>query len=374
MEEFDRVLGGGIVPSSLVLIGGEPGIGKSTLILQIASAFKKKTLYISGEESGSQIKMRLERLGLIGENIHYLSETHIESICATIAHEKPELVIIDSVQTVYSDATAAEAGSLTQVRLAAVKFLETAKNSRTAILLIGHITKEGVVAGPKTLEHLVDTVAYLEGDRYHTYRILRTIKNRFGSTSEIGVFEMTSMGLMPVENPSLLFVELRNQKIPGTVLAPILEGTRIFMAEVQALVTKISFGYPQRKSQGFDSQRLSLLIAVLQKRAHLPLSEYDIHVNVAGGLKISEPACDLPVSLAIATAFKNISLSPDIAVFGEIGLGGEIRKVNQTEKRISEAKKLGFKKIIMPHATTAEQNSCKIITVNTINEAIEKIT
>lgn len=373
IEEFDRVLGGGIVPSSLVLIGGEPGIGKSTLILQVAEKINNSVLYVSGEESGSQIKMRLGRLNLSGKNIQFLGETHLETICATLEAAKPKLAIIDSVQTVYSDQAPSEPGSIAQVRTATVKLLEVAKKTETAIFIIGHITKEGVVAGPKTLEHLVDTVVYLEGERYHEYRILRTIKNRFGSTSEVGVFEMTGLGMQEVKNPSAIFLMDRKNPSSGSIVTPALEGSRIFLAEVQALVTKTSFGYPQRKSLGFDVNRLNLLIAVLQKRAGLPLESFDIHVNIAGGLKITEPALDLAVCLAIISAYKNKIIENTTVAFGEVGLGGEIRAVSQSEKRVQEAEKLGFKKIMMPDISIALKSSCEIIKLHNVKEALEKI-
>lgn len=371
--EFDRVLGGGIVPSSLILIGGEPGIGKSTLILQVAQKIHAPVLYISGEESGSQIKMRLERLGLSGEKISFLGETHIDTVCSTIKKQKPGIAIIDSIQTAYSDAVPSEPGSISQVRTATVKLLETAKQLNTAIFIVGHITKDGIIAGPKTLEHLVDTVIYLEGERYHTYRILRTIKNRFGSTNEVGIFEMKNSGLEEVKNPSAVFLMDRKPETSGSIITPTLEGTRVFLAEVQSLVTKVSYGYPQRRTQGFDAGRLGLLCAVLQKRAQLPLENYDIHVNIAGGLKISEPAADLAVCLAIISAYKNTVLDAAMCACGEIGLGGEIRKVNQMEKRIQECQKLGFKKIIVPHAQISVKSPDEIILVSTINEAMEKI-
>src|SRR3989344_3929003 len=373
IDEFDRVLGGGIVPSSLVLIGGEPGIGKSTLILQIAVKINGPVLYVSGEESGSQIKMRLDRIHSPGKNIKFLGETHLETICATIESVKPKLAIVDSIQTIYSDQAPSEPASIAQVRTATVKLLEVAKKTETAVFIIGHITKEGVVAGPKTLEHLVDTVVYLEGERYHEYRILRTIKNRFGSTSEVGVFEMTGLGMQEVKNPSAIFLMDRKNPTSGSIVTPALEGSRIFLAEVQALVTKTSFGYPQRKSLGFDVNRLNLLVAVLQKRAGLPLEGFDIHVNIAGGLKITEPALDLAVSLAVISAHKNKIIENTVVAFGEVGLGGEIRIVSQAEKRIQEAEKLGFKKIIMPDFSTAVKSSCEIVKVNAIKEAMKKI-
>lgn len=372
IEEFDRVLGGGIVPSSVILIGGEPGIGKSTLILQVASLLKKDVLYISGEESGSQIKMRLDRVSEQENTISFLGETHLESICSTIEKENPALAIVDSIQTIYSEDIPSEPGSVSQVRAATVRLLETAKKSQTAIFIIGHITKEGVVAGPKTLEHLVDTVIYLEGDRFHSYRILRAIKNRFGSTNEVGIFEMAHSGLKEVKNPSALFLTNRNHLASGSIITPALEGSRIFLTEVQALVTKTSFGYPQRKAQGLDVNRLNLLTAVLQKRTHLPLEGYDIHINITGGLKITEPAVDLAVCMAIISAYNNKVLDMNMAAFGEVGLGGEIRRVNQAEKRIQEAEKLGFTKMVMPDMEILHKTQCDLIKLGNIHEIIEK--
>ncbi len=372
IEEFDRVLGGGIVPSSLVLIGGEPGIGKSTLILQVAGKIPGKVLYISGEESGSQIKMRIDRLGLRDNAIQFLGETHLETICATITETKPALAIIDSIQTIYSEDVPSEPGSVAQVRTSTVKLLEISKKTNTAIFIIGHITKEGVVAGPKTLEHLVDTVIYLEGERYHQFRLLRTIKNRFGSTSELGVFEMTNTGMKEVKNPSAIFLMERTSPVSGSIVTAALEGSRIFFAEVQALSSRANFGYPQRKSLGFDTNRLSMLAAVLEKRAGIHLENNDIHLNIAGGLKITEPAVDLAVCLAIVSAYKNIIIDSATIAFGEVGLGGEIRQVGQIEKRVQEAEKLGFKKIIMPRGASA-RTKCEAIQAGTVLEAIEKI-
>lgn len=383
ISEFDRVLGGGIVPGSLVLLGGEPGIGKSTLVLQVAAKLSEicgrsdiphtnLVLYVSGEESGSQIKMRLDRLQLSGRQIKFLGETNIETICATIKELKPRLAIIDSIQTVYSNELPSEAGSVNQVRACAIKLLEVAKKQNITIFLIGHITKEGVVAGPKTLEHLVDTVVYLEGDRHHFFRLLRTVKNRFGETSEVGVFEMQTLGLVEVKNPGAIFLSTEKTIIAGAVTIPTVEGTRIFLAEIQALVSPTPFGYPQRKAAGFDFNRLNLLAAVLTKKAGLNLTNKDIHLNVVGGLKINEPAADLAAALAIASAYKNQAVASDLVAFGEVGLGGEVRAVNLMEKRIKEAAKLGFKKILMPKTTQTIQTNCALVMVGSLPEAIEK--
>ena len=343
--ELDRVLGGGIVPGSLILLGGEPGIGKSTLSLQIANNMKK-SLYISGEESINQIKMRADRLGNANADMLVMHENDIENICATIKKESPEIVIIDSIQTMISNDTSGEPGNVNQVRVCATKLLDSAKQSKSAIVIIGHVTKDGSVAGPKTLEHLVDTVLYIEGDRYYQTRLLRTIKNRFGSTDEVGVFEMNELGLKEVKNPSSAFLEERADDTPGSVVTCLIEGTRPLLIEVQALVNKTSFGYPVRKASGFDLNRLHVLVAVLQKRAGLQLGQYDIHVNVVGGLKAQEPAADLAVCLAIASSFKDKVLGGDLVVFGEVGLGGEVRRVNQSQKRIKECEKLGMQRVV----------------------------
>lgn len=345
LDEVDRVLGGGIVPGSLILLGGEPGIGKSTLILQIAAALPK-TLYCSGEESAEQIKMRMDRLGIAGATISFCSETDVDTIGATIREQKPSLAIVDSIQTMYSSDVESEAGSVAQVRAVTVRLLETAKETGIPVCIIGHVTKEGAVAGPKTLEHLVDTVLYLEGERSHLFRLLRTVKNRFGAVDEVGVFEMREKGLTPVANPAQIFLEAQNTLPSGTAITVAMEGSRPFFVEIQALVTKTHFGFPQRKADGFDTNRLQLLIAVLTQRAKLPLGQYDVYVNVAGGFTITEPAADLAVALAIASALKNTSLPEKTIIFGEVGLGGEVRRVAFDEKRRSEAKRFGYTTII----------------------------
>lgn len=389
IEEVDRVLGGGFVPGSLVLLGGEPGIGKSTLVLQIAERIPKGkkagiceqgVLYISGEESAEQIKLRIDRLGINPQDIHFLGETNIEAICGAIMQYKPSLAIIDSIQMLYSNEVDSEAGSVNQIRASTAKLMEAAKKSSQegqnclapTIIIIGHITKDGAVAGPKTLEHLVDTVLYLEGERYHTYRLLRTVKNRFGSTNEVGVFEMQSRGLMEVKNPSALFMGTHNENLPGSVVTCIMEGTRPFLIEIQALTTTTYFGYPQRKVSGFDLNRLQLLLAVLQKRLNLNFSNKDVYLNVAGGFKIQEPSADLAVCLALVSALKSKPLSGSTVVFGEVGLGGEIRPVSQVDKRIIEATKLGFKKVICPKSKKA--NSSKdIIEAEALAEMAELV-
>ncbi len=369
--ELDRVLGGGIVPGSLILLGGEPGIGKSTLAIQLA-ALVSPTLYISGEESVEQIKLRADRvLGQQGQSIILANETRVESICATIAAQKPQLAIVDSIQTIFSDDIPGEPGNTNQVRACTVKLLEVAKSNRTAIILIGHVTKEGTVAGPKTLEHLVDTVLYLEGDRHHAYRILRTVKNRFGSTDEVGIFAMAEEGLIEVKNPAGTFIQDRGENMPGSIITCLLEGTRPFLIEIQALVNKTVFGYPVRKASGFDLNRLHVLTAVLQKRAGLNLAQYDIHVNVVGGIRASEPAVDLAVALAIASSYKDKALGQDLVVFGEVGLGGEVRSVHHSDKRIKESKTLGMKRVITAtSAKVQDDTGIKIIRVQNIQELI----
>lgn len=349
--EFDRVLGGGIVSGSLVLLGGDPGIGKSTLTLQIGgklAAAGQMVLYVSGEESSAQVKIRFSRLGLTTPNLKFLGETDLDTVIATIEKHRPGLVILDSVQTLNFSEVASEAGSVGQVRAATAKLSSTAKKNKIPIILIGHVTKEGSVAGPRTLEHLVDVVLYLEGDRYHDFRVLRAVKNRFGSTAEVGVFEMRSGGLEEVKNPSAIFLAERKPASPGSVVTAVVEGSRAFLVEIQALVSRSNFGYPQRRAAGFDFNRLQLLVAVLTKKAGLFLGNQDVHVNVAGGFKVSEPAADLAVCLAIASAFRGKPLSRQLAVFGEVGLSGEIRQVSQAERRLQEIVKMGFSEVLTP--------------------------
>ena len=347
IHELDRVFGGGIVPGSLTLLGGDPGVGKSTLALQLAAAVPN-TLYISGEESVEQIQLRAARLGLGNAAVRLANETRVQTIAATIVKEKPPLAIVDSIQTIASDEAPGESGNVTQVRACTALLLQAAKENNISIVLIGHVTKDGALAGPKTLEHLVDTVLYLEGDRHHGLRILRSTKNRFGSTDEIGVFDMTEQGFIEVKNPSEALLSERGQSASGSVLTCLLEGTRPMLVEVQALVSKTSFGYPVRKASGFDLNRLHVLIAVLERRAGIDLSKYDVHVNVVGGLKANEPAADLAVCLSVASAYKDKVLGNDLVCFGEVGLGGEIRSVRQTEKRLKECAHVGGKRVIMP--------------------------
>ncbi len=354
INELDRVLGGGFVPGSFLLLGGEPGIGNSTLALQLACLIPN-ALYISGEESIEQVKLRADRLGLGQSTLKLGNATMVEAIIETIKEAKPPLAVIDSIQTLFSDLIPGEPGNITQVRAATVHLLSAAKTSGTAIVLIGHVTKDGAVAGPKTLEHLVDTVLYLEGDRHHNMRILRAVKNRFGSTDEVGMFTMVETGMKEVKNPSEAMLIERGEAVPGSIVTCLLEGTRPLLVEIQALVTKTMFGYPVRKANGLDVNRLHMILAVLERRASLPLGQYDVHINVVGGLKAQEPASDLAVALAVTSAFKDKALGKDVAVFGEVGLGGEVRSVRQAEKRIKECLNLGMKKIILPktHHTDA---------------------
>jgi len=359
------------VPGSLILLGGEPGIGKSTLALQLATLLSP-TLYFSGEESVEQIKLRADRLKITGTGLEIGNSSIVENIIATIKTKKPKLAIIDSIQTARSNEADGESGSITQVRAATVKFMETAKATGTTIVLIGQVTKEGGVAGPKTLEHLVDVVMYLEGDKYHQYRILRAAKNRFGSTDEIGVFSMTENGLEEVKNPSAAFLSGRGDPVPGTAITCLMEGTRPILVEVQALVTKTNFGYPQRRASGFDLNRLQVLIGVLSKRAKLPLESYDVFLNVVGGVNVEEPAADLAVILALASALKEKTLPADLAAFGEVGLGGEVRPVAQQKRRLEEIKKMGLKFAVTP-VMNEKIGDIKIAPIKNVQEVVEKI-
>jgi DNA repair protein RadA/Sms len=375
IEEFDRVLGGGIVPGSIILLGGEPGIGKSTLILQVVEKisvnYDAKVLYVSGEESAQQIKLRLDRLSLKPEKINYLGETSVETINATIYELKPSLVIIDSIQTISSTDIDSEAGSVSQIRACTIKLLELAKKTGIPVIIIGHITKDGIVAGPKTLEHLVDTVLYLEGDRYHHFRLLRTIKNRFGATSEVGIFEMENKGLVEVKNPSAIFLDQHSKNISGSVITVLMEGTRPFFIEVQALVNSTAFGLPQRRASGFDLNRLQLLISVLTKRSGLKLFNQDVIINIAGGFKVQEPAVDLAVCLAIASALENKAVSNKTIVLGEVGLSGEIRNISNIEARLKEAEKLGFDSAIVSEKVKERGVGFKLFKVQNIGEALK---
>lgn len=371
VTELDRVLGGGIVPGSIILLGGEPGIGKSTLALQIATLLSP-TIYFSGEESIEQIKLRADRLDIKDTDLQVASSTVVENIITTIQNKKPKIAIIDSIQTARSNEVDGESGSITQVRACTAKLMEVAKTTGTAIILIGQVTKEGAVAGPKTLEHLVDVVVYLEGDKYHQYRILRAAKNRFGSTDEIGIFAMMEKGLEEVKNPSAAFISGRGEPVSGTAITCLMEGSRPILVEIQALVTKTNFGYPQRRASGFDLNRLQVLIGVLSKRAKLPLDSYDVFLNVVGGINVDEPAADLAVILALASALKEKTLPKDLAAFGEVGLGGEVRSVSQQKRRLEEIKKLGLKFAVTP-ITSEKVSEIKIAPIKNVQEVVEKI-
>lgn len=351
MDEANRVLGGGILEGSITLLTGEPGIGKSTLTIQICDQIAsrgKKVLYVSGEESQNQIAGRGERLGIDTDQLLFLAETNTETILETIKKEKPHFIVIDSVQVLFSHDIQSTSGSITQVRYAAELFMEFAKTTNTPIILIGHVTKDGNLAGPRVLEHLVDTVLYLEGDRFHQFRILRSQKNRFGSTNEIGIFEMKEKGLVEVNNPSKQFLEGRKEHAIGSAITVTLEGSRPILVEVQALANITPFGYPKRTATGYDVNRMQLLISVLQKYAKTNLSNQDVFVNVVGGMKIKDPSCDLGVLMAIASSFLQKTIPSDTCYIGEVGLSGEIRSVSQLDKRVKEAKKLGFKNVVTP--------------------------
>lgn len=351
LSEFDRTLGGGVVPGSLILIGGDPGIGKSTIILQVLDRLarqKLRALYLSGEESSQQIKLRAERLGIHSENLYILTGTCIEDFLDRVTPLGPDIVAVDSIQTLYTEDMASAPGSVGQVREVASRLMAYAKGTGIPVFLVGHVTKDGAIAGPKVLEHLVDTVLYFEGDRGHLFRILRAVKNRYGSTNEIGVFEMKDSGLEAVGNPSRIFLEERPEDVPGSAVISCMEGTRPLLVEIQALVGPSPLGMPRRTAIGVDPNRISLLVAVLGKRVGMELGDQDIFVNVAGGLKIDEPAADLGIVSAMMSSFLNRPIRRDLVVFGEVGLAGEVRAVNQPEMRLNEAKKLGFLQAILP--------------------------
>lgn len=379
VTEFDRVLGGGIVPGTLVLIGGDPGIGKSTLLLQVAdklSASGSRVLYVSGEESERQIKLRGERLAVEATNVYLLPETNLENISNEIERLKPGAIIVDSIQTVFSGSLDSAPGSVSQVREVAHQFLLLAKNRGIPIFLIGHITKEGAIAGPKVLEHIVDTVLYFEGERHHNHRIVRAVKNRFGAANEVGVFEMTGAGLMPVANPSQMFLQERPQNVAGSIVTACMEGTRPLLVEIQALVSGTRYGTGRRMTQGLDQNRVALLIAMLEKRASLQFTGDDVFVNIAGGLEVDEPAADLGVVTAIVSSFKNLTVDPHTAVFGEVGLTGEVRGAMQASVRAREAQALGFKKIVMPASNVPGLErllGVRIVGVKSIDEALEEL-
>ena len=378
MDEFNRVLGGGVVPGSLVLIGGDPGIGKSTLLLQVSTQLSHKgtVLYVSGEESAEQIKLRAERLGDIDSEFYLYAETNMQQIRAEIEKIKPDFLIIDSIQTIISPEISSVQGSVSQVREVTAELMQLAKANNIATFIVGHMTKEGTLAGPRTLEHMVDTVLYFEGERQHTFRILRAVKNRFGSTNEIGIFEMQSGGLVEVLNPSQVFLEERLDGATGSSIVVTMEGTRPILAEVQALVTPTMFGNAKRTTTGLDFNRASLIMAVLEKRAGLLLQNQDAYLKSAGGVKLDEPAIDLAVAVAIASSYKDLPTNPQECFIGEIGLTGEIRRVNRIEQRINEAAKLGFTKVYAPKNSLNRLNipeTIEIIGVTTIGEVLKKV-
>lgn len=379
IEELDRVLGGGVVPGSLVLVGGDPGIGKSTLLLQVCRSLSdqgRKVLYISGEESLKQIKLRANRMGTFSDNLLLLCETNLETIRQVIEKEHPAVAVIDSIQTMFSEEVTAAPGSVSQVREATNTLMQIAKGLNITIFIVGHVTKEGTVAGPRVLEHMVDTVLYFEGDRHASYRILRGVKNRFGSTNEIGVFEMRESGLEEVPNPSEYMLNGRPEDASGSVVACSMEGTRPILMEIQALVCRSNFGMPRRTAAGTDYNRVNLLMAVLEKRLGLPLSNYDAYINIAGGIRMNEPAIDLGIVMAIVSSYKNQPISPGTIVFGEVGLSGEVRAVSMPEQRVAEARKLGFKTCIMPQVSKdmlKKTEGIEVIGVKSVNQAMNLI-
>ncbi len=376
--ELDRVLGGGIVPGSLVLVGGDPGIGKSTLLLQICRNLTadRDVLYISGEESLQQIKMRAQRIGEFSDRLKLFCDTSLERIEQVLEREKPQVVIVDSIQTMYSEQVGSAPGSVSQVRETTARLLQIAKGTETTVFIVGHVTKEGVVAGPRVLEHMVDTVLYFEGDRHASYRILRGVKNRFGSTNEIGVFEMREEGLLEVKNPSEFMLNGKPQGASGSIVACSMEGTRPILVEIQALVCHSNFGLPRRTAAGTDLNRVNLLMAVLEKRGGLSLSDCDAYVNIAGGIRMNEPAIDLGIVMALASSFRDQAIDETMICFGEVGLSGEVRAVNMAQQRVSEAKKLGFTACILPKVSIpglSDTNGIKIIGVENIREAVRLI-
>ena len=376
--ELDRVLGGGLVKGSLVLLGGEPGIGKSTLILQLCEKVQGegKVLYVSGEESAEQIKLRADRLDVKNNDLMFLGETDIDIVKDAISEINPKLVIIDSIQTMYSSEITAAAGSVSQVREITSQIMRICKAQEITTIIIGHVTKDGTIAGPRVLEHMVDTVLYLEGERYNTYRILRAVKNRFGSTNEIGMFEMKQEGMCEVSNPSDILITERDDNPSGSCVVASMEGTRPILVEIQALTSQTVFGLPKRTANGFDYNRLAVLIAVIEKRANLNLGTQDVYLNVAGGMKLSEPAVDLGIVATVASAYKNVPISKDVVVIGEVGLTGEVRRINLIEKRLKEVEKLGFKKCIIPENNKKglkDEYKLDIIGVKNIGETLKKL-
>ncbi|RKD33761.1 DNA repair protein RadA [Thermohalobacter berrensis] len=377
--ELDRVLGGGIVKGSLILVGGDPGIGKSTLLIQVANYIAKnklKVLYVSGEESAKQIKIRASRLGIESDDLYILAETNGQIIKNTVDKLKPDILIVDSIQTVYIPEITSAPGSVSQVREITSTLMRMAKENEMATFIVGHVTKQGSIAGPRVLEHMVDTVLYFEGERHHTYRILRSVKNRFGSTNEIGIFEMRDKGLIEVKNPSEMLLSGRPTNTSGTVVVPSIEGTRPVLIEIQALVSYTAFGMPRRVATGLDYNRLTLMMAVLEKKVGMQLANFDAYVNVTGGIQIKEPATDLGIVCAIASSLKDIPIDPDTVVMGEVGLAGELRTINHIDKRINEAAKLGFKTALVPKSNLKgmEYNkSIKVVGVTNIRDALDLV-
>ena len=376
--ELDRVLGGGVVPGSLVLVGGEPGIGKSTLLLQLAlQVLDQRVLYISGEESAAQVRLRADRIGPIPEGVMILTETGMTKLFRRVKEVRPSLVVVDSVQTLHSDLVDSPAGSVTQIRTCAGEWQRFAKETATPVFLIGHINKEGSIAGPKVLEHMVDTVLQFEGDQHHLYRILRTVKNRFGSTSELGIYRMAENGLRPVSNPSELLLSQRDEPVSGVAVACTVEGMRPMLVETQALVTPAVYGTPQRTATGFDSRRLSMLLAVLEKRGGLAFGQRDVFLNIAGGLKVEDPAVDLAVVAALVSSFEDLPVPLDTAFCGEVGLSGEVRAVPRIEQRAAEAAKLGYKRLFLPHHNTKDLDlghlGIKLEAVKRVDQVYERL-
>lgn len=378
MGELNRVLGGGVVPGSLILIGGDPGIGKSTILLQISSQLASKdlrVLYVSGEESLKQIKLRAQRLNSQGDNLYILAETNLPIIEKVIEDIKPDILMIDSIQTMYQPEVTSAPGSVSQVREVTAKLMQIAKEKDIATFIVGHVTKQGAIAGPRVLEHMVDTVLYFEGERHHSYRILRAVKNRFGSTNEIGIFEMRQKGLEEVINPSEMLLSGRPIGSPGTIVIPCLEGTRPVLIELQALVSTTNFGMPRRMATGIDYNRVVLIMAIMEKRLGMQMQNQDAYVNIIGGLKIDEPAADLGVVIAVASSFKNVEINPHLIALGEVGLTGEVRSVQFIEKRIIEAKKMGFKKCLIPKSNLKglKMEGIEIIGVSNLSQALEYV-
>ncbi len=380
ITELDRVLGGGLVPGSLVLIGGDPGIGKSTLLLQLCTLLssQSRVLYVTGEESAEQVKLRADRLGHVPPDLFLLAEVEIDAILAAMREVQPALMVVDSIQTMQVGDIESAAGSVSQVRESTVRLMHAAKTSHVPVVIVGHVTKEGSIAGPRVLEHIVDTVLYLEGDRFHAYRLLRSVKNRFGSTNEIGVFEMRDDGMVEVTNPSAAFLAERGEPNPGSAVVATLEGTRPLLAEIQALVSATTFSLPRRTCAGMDLNRLHLLLAVLGKRAGLPLHTYDVYCNVVGGLRLGEPAADLPTALAIVSSFADTVVPGDMAAFGELGLSGEVRAISRAADRVAEAAKLGFGRCMLPASNAKTLRGklpagMEIIGVSTVQEALRMV-